>query len=197
MGKAISSLGCALLVYAYVIATSDVSKDEDKVYYVKKTINGTDVYVVDTEDEQTLANLYEICSSTTASAIHAWVQPICLTDVPDIGGTPSRIETTTLCDKQKTYIQGIEDAGESLDFTANYVHNAFVAMKTNLVGTLPIKVVFGGISTATIEGTTQLSGKQGCAYFNGEVNVSIGSFGVDEVVPMTISITISSEVKYA
>lgn len=197
MGKAISSLGCALLVQAYLLATSDATKDEDKIYYVKKTINSVDVYVVDTENEQTLANLYELCASTDAGAIHAWVQPICLTDVPDIGGTPSRIETTTLCDKQKTYIQGIEDAGESLDFTANYVHNAFVAMKKHLVGELPIKVVFGGISTDTIEGTTQLSGNQGCAYFNGEVNVSINGFGVDEVVPMTISITISSEVKYA
>lgn len=197
MGKAISSLGCALLVKAYVLATSDATKDADKIYYVKKTINSIDVYVVDDGSETTLANLFELCASTEVGAINAYVQPICLTDVPDIGGSPSRLETTTLCDPQKTYIQGIIDAGESMDFTANYVHNAFVAMKSYLVGELPIKIIFGGITTATIDGQTELTGKQGSAYFSGEIGVSIGSFGVDEVIPMTISVSIGSEIKYA
>ena len=187
MGKAINSLGVALLVKAYVKATTDVSIDPDKIYYVKKTISSTDYYVVSDGSETTLANLYEIVASTTASAINAWVQPVCLTDVPEIGGQPSMLETTTLCDPQKTYIQGVMDAGESLEFGANYVHSAFVAIKSHLEGnTYPCKVVFGGIG-----------GDQGSFSFNGQVSARVGSFGVDEVIPMTISVAIASEITYA
>lgn len=186
MGKAINSIGVALLVKAYVILTSDATKDADKIYYEKKTLNGTDYYVV--ADESTaVGSCYELTASTTASAINAWVQPVCLTNVPDIGGEPSRLETTTLCDKQKTYIQGVLDAGESLEFGANYVHNAFIAIKTHLEGhTYPVRVVFGGIE-----------GAQGLFSFDGEVSAKIGSFGVDEVIPMTLNITIASEITYA
>ena len=187
MGKAISSLGVALLVKAYVIATSDVSKDQDKVYYVKKTINSVDYYVVDDGSETDLSKLFELCASTTASAINAWVQPSCLTDVPDIGGEYSNIETTTLCDKQRTYIQGIMDAGESLDFTANYVHNVFIGIKSHLEGhQYPCKVVFGGIG-----------GAHGTASFEGFVSARINGFSVDEVVQMTISVAIATEISFA
>lgn len=187
MGKAISSIGVALLVKAYVLLTADAVKDEDKIYYEKETINSVDYYKVASESQTDVSKLYEICASTNVGAINAWVQPVCLTDVPEIGGEPSRLETTTLCDKQKTYIQGVMDAGEALEFSANYVHNAFIAIKTHLEGhTYPIRVVFGG-----------LGGSQGTASFDGEVSAKIGSFGVDEVIPMTLSITISSEITYA
>lgn len=187
MGKAITSFGVALLVKAYVVLTSDATKDEDKIYYVKKTVSSVDYYVVDDGSETDLTKLYEICSSTTASAINAYVQPVCLTDVPEIGGEPSRLETTTLCDAQKTYMQGIMDAGESLDFSANYNHSAFIAIKSHLAGhKYPCKIFFGGIG-----------GAQGSFSFDGYMDARVGSFGVDEVVPMTISITIASEITYA
>lgn len=185
MGKAISSLGVALLVKGYVIATSDATRDADKIYYEKKTINSVDYYVV-AKEETAVGSLYEICDSEESGAINAYVQPVCLTDVPEIGGEPSNLETTTLCDGQKTYIQGILDAGESLEFSANYNHSAFIAIKNYLKGKLPCKVVFGGIG-----------GSQGSASFDGYVNAKIGSFGVDEVVPMTIAITLASEIIFA
>lgn len=185
MGKAISSLGVALLVKAYVEKTTDATYDAEKVYYEKKTINAVDYYVV--SNDTTLDNLYEIVASTTASAINAWVQPVCLTDVPDIGGEYENIETTTLCDSQRTYIQGILDAGESLDFTANYIHSVFIAIKSYIEGSeLPCKIVFGGIG-----------GDQGSVSFNGYVSARINGFGVNEVVPMTISVAIASELTYA
>ena len=184
MGKAITSLGVALLVKGWVKKTADVSYDTEKIYYEKQTTGGVDYYVV--SNDTTLANLYEIVASTTASAINAYVQPVCLTDVPEIGGEPSNLETTTLCDAQKTYIQGILDAGESLEFSANYNHSAFIAIKSHLVGKLPCKVVFGGIG-----------GAQGSASFDGYISAKIGSFGVDEVVPMTIIATLASEITFA
>jgi len=184
MGKAITSLGVALLVKGWVKKTADATYDNEKIYYEKQTINGTDYYVV--SNDTTLANLYEIVASTTASAINAYVQPVCLTDVPEIGGEPSNLETTTLCDPQKTYIQGILDAGESLEFSANYNHTAFIAIKSYLTGKLPIKVVFGGIG-----------GAQGSASFEGYISAKIGSFGVDEVIPMTITTTLASAITFA
>ena len=186
MGKAISSLGVALLVKAYVVATSDATRDADKIYY--ELVAGSNPAVYKVADESTaVGNLFELCASTTASAINAWVQPVCLTDVPDLGGDTEKIETTTLCDGQRTYMNGIFDAGESLDFSANYVHNAFIAIKTYLEGKeLPWKVVFGG-----------LDGAQGSVAFDGQVSVKIGSFGVSEVIPMTVSIAIASELTFA
>jgi len=183
MGKAISSLGVALLVKGYVKATSDDTINEDKVYYELDSVNNVYKVAVITSSTK-VANLFELSDST---GTNAFVQLACLTDVPDIGGEYENIETTTLCDKQRTYIQGILDAGEALDFTANYVHNTFIGIKNYIEGSeLPVKLVFGG-----------LGGAQGSVSFNGYVSARINGFGVNEVVPMTISVAISSEITYA
>ena len=181
MGKAISSLGVALLVKCYVKATTDQARDADKVYYELDSESG--VYKVASENTA-VNSLFELSDDT---GTNAYVQVVCLTDVPDLGGETEKIETTTLCDPQRTYIQGILDAGESLDFSANYVHNVFIGIKTYLEGkSLPCKVVFGG-----------LDGTQGSCSFDGYVSARISGFGVSEVIPMTVSITVASELTFA
>ena len=184
MGKAISSVGVALLVKCWVKKTTDVSRDANKIYYELDSTNN--VYVVASESTA-VASLYEICASNATGAVNQYTQITCLTDVPDIGGESDKIETTTLCDRQRTYIEGVLDAGESLDFSANYVHNVFVAIKTILLGNLyPCKIVFGG-----------MAGGQGAFSLDGYIDARIGGFGVSEVIPMTISLTIASAITYA
>ena len=74
---------------------------------------------------------------------------------PDLGGAPEQIETTTLSDAAKTYIQGIQDQ-QALEFTANYT-------KTDLdaVNALDTETIFwlefgtagaGGIFTIDVGG---------------------------------------------
>ena len=191
MGKAISSLGVCLLIKAKVKATSDTAKDANKVYYVLNSTTG--VYMVASEAEvasAVLTDLYELDETGTLN----WVQPICLTDVPDIGGDVEKIETTTLCDKQRTYINGILDAGESLDFTANYVHNVFLGLKALANKKMDIMVAFGGLALDTLN---NLIGNQGSCTFEGYVSTKLNGFGVNEVIPMTLSITIASEMIFA
>jgi len=52
-------------------------------------------------------------------------------DYPDLGGAPEQLETTTLVDKAKVYIEGLE-SNDSKEFTFNYTkatYDALLALK--------------------------------------------------------------------
>ena len=45
-----------------------------------------------------------------------------LTEVPEIGGSPEKVDVTTLADNAKRYINGIKDYGD-LDFKTCFIPN--------------------------------------------------------------------------
>lgn len=101
----------------------------------------------------------------------------------DLGGTPEQLDTTTLSDKIKTSILGIQEL-DLIDFTANYTKTDFAKVK-NLEGSdMSFAVYFGE------------EGEDGKFEFNGMLSVYVNGGGVNEVVDMTISIAASTEITF-
>ena len=103
-------------------------------------------------------------------------------DYPDLIGAPEPIETTTLSDHARTYVEGLK-AGEQLSFTANYTEKDFDTVN-NLSGEQYLAVDFG------------TSGAEGRFTFKGYVSVSIVGHGVNEVREMLITITPTTEITF-
>ena len=121
---------------------------------------------------------------------NAWSKLIDIKDFPDLGGAPEMLETTTLSDKARTYIPGIQDT-DALTFTANYTKTDFdrlVALRGNLYG---FAVWLGGTESG---GALVPTGADGKYAFGGYIDVYVNGGGVNEVVDMTITITPCTEI---
>lgn len=117
----------------------------------------------------TYATTFKYGASTPTTAI-------AIKDFPSVTGQRSALETTTLQDSARTYIQGIFDTPESFDFTCN----------------------FDGTVLATINALTdpqkcELAFSDGAKYtWEGLLSASVNEGGVDEVLEMTITVTPST-----
>ena len=99
---------------------------------------------------------------------------------PDLGGAPEQIETTTLSDKAKSYIQGIQDQ-QALEFTANYTQADLEAVNELDTETI-FWLEFGE------------DGESGIFTWKGTAVAYINGAGVNEVVEMTVTVTPSTPV---
>lgn len=100
-----------------------------------------------------------------------------ITDYPDLGSTPSKIDTTDLSQlKMKTNILGLQEAPD-LTFGANYDKTTYATLK-GLEGTVTdFEIQFGE------------DGEDGKFDWSGKLVVYITGAGVDEVRKMTIVIS--------
>lgn len=99
--------------------------------------------------------------------------PIKIKDFPQILGARSALETTTLSDDAQTFIPGIRQQSETLDFTTNYDADE---MET--------------INGLTAVQKCELAFSDGSKYtWDGYISAAINEGSVDAVVEMTISIT--------
>ena len=117
-----------------------------------------------------------------------WAKLVDIKDYPDLGGAPDNIETTTLSDKARTYIAGIEN-NESLTFTANYTKTDFTTLKALEGTTTKFAVWFGGTESG---GVVTPDGSDGKYSFEGQLSVFVNGAGVNEPVNMTITIAPST-----
>lgn len=102
--------------------------------------------------------------------------PIEIKDFPQLLGTRSALETTTLSDDAQTYISGIRQQSETFDFTANYD-----------------KEVFSTLNDLTAVQKCELTFSDGSKFaWDGYISAAINEGSVDAVVEMTISITPTS-----
>ena len=108
----------------------------------------------------------------------------------DLGGTPELLDTTTLSDKSKTSILGIQGQ-EAIEFEANYTKQDFTTVKA-LEGTEHDFAIYMG---ASAEGVPD--GSKGKFSFKGNLSVFVKGGGVNEVTSMTISIAPSTEIAFA
>lgn len=115
-------------------------------------------------------------------------------DFPDLGGSPEMLQTTTLSDKQHTYIPGIQNV-EALEFTANYDHDTYGTLKA-LEGSEESYAVYFGGTESTSDGTVTPTGEEGKFSFKGYLSVYPVGGGVNTVVDMKISITPSSVIAF-
>ena len=94
-------------------------------------------------------------------------------DFPQVLGSRSALETTTLSDDAQTFIPGIRQQSETLDFTANY---DATEMDT--------------INKLTAVQKCELSFSDGSKYtWEGWVSAAVNEGSVDAVIEMTVSIT--------
>lgn len=97
-------------------------------------------------------------------------------DFPQILGSRSALETTTLSDDAQTYIPGIRQQSETLDFTANFDAS-----------------VMDAINNLDAPQTCELAFSDGSKYtWSGYISAAINEGSVDAVVEMTVSITPTS-----
>lgn len=111
-------------------------------------------------------------------------------DYPDLIGAPEALETTTLSNTARTFIEGLQ-ANEQLSFTANYDPSDFDTLAGLKGEEQDLAVDFGEIvSPATLP-------SEGRFTFKGFVSVSIVGKGVNEVREMTITVTPTTEIEKA
>lgn len=109
---------------------------------------------------------------------------------PDLGGAPEMLETTTLSDAAKTYIEGIQSQ-DALEFDANYSLDDFAALSAMRGTEKQFAVWFGG--TGEGEDLTP-TGTDGKFKFKGRLSVYPVGNGTNAVVDMKISIAPSTAI---
>lgn len=105
-----------------------------------------------------------------------------LTDIPDMGATPEKLDVTTLADASRQYIEGIKDYGD-LEFNFIYESGADgnYAKLNALDGDQECVVTFPDGSKFT---------------FTGEVSLRILGVGVNAVITFAMSVALSSDIVY-
>ena len=128
---------------------------------------------------------YNIVLKTSATAAGTYAELVPVKDFPDLGSAPDTIEVTTLRDKMKRYIQGLQDTG-SFEFTYNYTKDNFTkvaALDDN--ATHYFELDFGNDG----------AGGEGSFYFAGQVTTYVAGTGTGSVVEAKIVVTCDSEVE--
>lgn len=108
-----------------------------------------------------------------------------LTDIPDMGATPEKLDVTTLADEYRQYINGVKDFGD-LEFTFIYESGAdgnyakLAAMEGD------------GVKECSVEFP------DGAKFsFEGEISVRILGVGVNAVITFAMSVALQSEIAYS
>ena len=109
-------------------------------------------------------------------------------DTPDLMGTPEQLETTTLSDPSRTYMEGLDSTEGVLDFTANYDVDD-IANLESLKGTeKDFAVYFGG----TVDGSTGAftpTGENGIYSGKGKLSFTVSGRSVNAVPEIVVHIT--------
>lgn len=107
---------------------------------------------------------------------------------PDLGGAPETIDITTLSDRMRRYILGIQNT-EMMSFECNYDSAKYEEIKALRGETnIPFAVWFG---SSDADGVTP-DGHNGKFEFKGALDIYVSGGGVNEPVKMTISIAPST-----
>lgn len=127
---------------------------------------------------------YLMWYNTESTETNKWVKLCDVKSIPDLGGAPESLQTTTLSDKMHTYIPGIQDT-EALSFTANYTKADFEKLDAMVGSTEQFAVWFGATTAANVDTP---DGSEGKFTFSGQLSVYVNSADVNSVVEMTITI---------
>lgn len=118
-----------------------------------------------------------------------------LTDIPDMGATPEKLDVTTLADDVRKYINGVKDYGD-LEFTFIYESGSNGNYKK----------LYDLIYDAQGEKLPENeAGNTECAVtfpdgskfdFTGTIDVRIIGVGVNAVITFAMTVALSSNIKY-
>ena len=128
---------------------------------------------------------YNVVLKTSDTAAGSYTKLVDIKDFPDLGSAPDTIEVTTLSDKMKRYVQGLQDTG-SFEFTYNYTKDDFTKVKALDDNAKHFfELDFGNDG----------AGGEGSFYFAGQVSTYVSGAGTGAVVEAKIIVTCDSEVK--
>lgn len=111
-------------------------------------------------------------------------------DFPDLGGAPEMLDTTTLSDKMKTSIPGIQSV-DSLQFTLNYDSDVYDTLDELTGVETKYAVWFGGTESG---GEVTPTGSEGKFSFTGTSSIYASGKGVNEVREMVLTIAPSTPI---
>ena len=107
-----------------------------------------------------------------------------LTDIPDMGATPEKLDVTTLADDYRQYINGVKDFGD-LEF--NFIYESGADGNYATLAAMEGK----GVKSCIVEfpdGST--------FSFEGDISVRILGVGVNAVITFAMSVALQSEIAY-
>lgn len=111
-----------------------------------------------------------------------WEKLVDIKEFPDMGKAPSTVDTTTLSDHMKTYLNGLVDPG-SLEFNANYDKEDYAKLKAlEADDDHKYGIQFGK------------QGEDGVFTWTGDLSVWIKGGGVEAAVDMGIAIAPATEI---
>ena len=108
-----------------------------------------------------------------------------LTDIPDMGATPEKLDVTTLADEYRQYINGVKDFGD-LEF--NFIYESGADGNYAQLAALEGKGVQECVVTFPDNATFS---------FEGDISVRILGVGVNAVITFAMSVALQSEIEYS
>ena len=123
----------------------------------------------------------------------AWSKLVDIVDSPDLGGEPERIDVTTLSNKMRTYVEGVQDV-DSMNFTANYDKTDYTTIQALAGQSGDYAVWFGGTESG---GVVTPTGSEGKFSWTGTISVYVNGMGVNEARQMTITAIPSTDITFA
>lgn len=140
-----------------------------------------------------LSRNIKLVYSTSTGSSYTYTALTNLQEIPDIGkGEPDTVETTTLANGSRTYITGLKDVGDSLEFTFLYDEAQFATLNGSTFAGKQVHwavlIPDGTASTGDVP-VYKTSFK-----FDGEATTTLAGVGVGDALTYTLAITPSTEI---
>ena len=117
------------------------------------------------------------------SAATQYTKLVDIKSFPDLGGEPERIDVTTLSDRVRKYVAGVQDLS-SFSFNANYIAGDYTTIN-GLTGTPHEYAIWVG-ATDTGSGAATPTGENGKWNWTGDIMVYKNGGDVNAAQDMTI-----------
>lgn len=130
----------------------------------------------------------------TGSTVGAYSEVANLQEIPSLGGTPEKVDVTTLADDSYHYIAGIKDYGDlafKFLFDGTPSTGNFAVLKGKENKTISIKVELADAlttGTGTHHGTTFV--------FDAQITCSLDEASVNSALTFTVNAALQSDITY-
>ena len=111
-----------------------------------------------------------------------------LKSLPDFAQNKEQVETTVLSSTQKTYIAGLQDAGE-LEFGFNYTKEIFTQLRALSVAGADGLAQTVAVSITLSDGMT--------ISFNAQISVDLAAASSGSLMEMNVKCTVTDEIQFA
>lgn len=125
-----------------------------------------------------------------------WSILLPIKEFPDLGGTPESIDVTTLSDKMRHYVPGVQD-NDAFEFTCNYDPTDFSTVQALDGAETQFAVAFGKTVSGSGGSSTTTVGGNGIFKFKGFASVFANGGGVNDPRDMTVSIMPSTDIDFS